>query len=244
MAQQLKSYNVHRVLDVGCGSGHGVLSMIEELGSDLRVVAIDENPYCLTTARETLRAAKVGDAEVMRRVNTVANHNGFHSAAEPFKEPLPKPIALVEADICSDSYLRSALNQDGPFDAVTVWLSGVHMYRQFNEIVVGAGVNSDTMHRLFVQNSVYELADQVLRLGGVLQVVDRGETPATALLQSDILRSHREQAGPTTLDVRTLAHAPWTPPETRRVPMVLTPGTTGRLPGKDTAMFSVISVKT
>lgn len=219
--------------------------MVEEIGSNLRIVAIDENPSCLTTARETLRSAKAGDAEVTRRVATVPTRTGFRSAAEPFNGALPTPIALVEADVCSDPYLEAALKEDGPFDAVTVWLSGVHMYRQFNETVTGAGVNSDYRHRLFVQNSVYELADKVLRIGGVLQVVDRGEAPTTTLLEADLLRAHREQAGPTSLDVRTLTHAAWTPPEMSRVPMVLTPGTSGRIPERKTAMaiISVVSVK-
>ena len=71
MAQQLGPYQVRRILDVGCGSGHGILSMLEELGPDLRIVALDENPFCLAMAREALRAAKRGNAEVIRRVSTV-----------------------------------------------------------------------------------------------------------------------------------------------------------------------------
>ena len=244
MAQQRGPYQVRRILDVGCGSGHGILSMLEELGPDLRIVALDENPFCLAMAREALRAAKRGNAEVIRRVSTVPYHGRFRSAAEPFNAPLPHPLTLVETDVCSDPYLQTALNEDGPFDAVTVWLSGAHMFRQFNETVVGAGVEDDTTHRLFVQNSVYELADKVLRPGGVLQVVDRGEAPTSDLLKSDIIRSHSEQAGPTSLKVRTLDYTPWSPLQTSRVPMVYKKATSGRLPGKETAVYSVISVKT
>lgn len=243
MAQQLTPFGVNRILDVGCGSGHGILSMFEELSPNLRIVAIDENSFCLTTARDTLRTARVGDAAVIQRVTTLPSQNGFRSNIEAIGGALPHPIALLESDVCSDPYLEAALQADGLFDAVTVWLSGVHMFRQFNDVVTDAGIHSDGMHRLFVQNSVYELANKVLRRGGVLQVVDRGEAPNTALLQEDMLRAHREQASPTALDVRTLAHTPWTPPETKRVPMVLTPGTSGRAPGQNFVMVSVISVK-
>ncbi|WP_241667095.1 hypothetical protein [Muricoccus nepalensis] len=218
--------------------------MLEELGPGLRIVGIDENPDCLTTAQNTLQTAGVDCPSPMRRVTTLPYADGFRSAAVPIEGALPEPVALLQADVCSDLYLEKALRADGPFDAVTVWLTGVHMYRQYNVVVTSAGIKTDGSHRLFVQNAVYELADKVLRPGGVLQVVDRGEAPATETMKQDIIRAHREQAEPTTLDFRAIEYTPWTPTETRRVPMGLTLGTSGMAPTQDMAIVSIISVKT
>ncbi|MGF9565130.1 SEC-C metal-binding domain-containing protein [Neorhizobium sp. BT27B] len=242
MSRQLKKYGINRLLDIGCGSGHGILSMLSEFGSDLRVVAVDENPSCLSTTKDTLQKAGHAPA-LVSRIETQPTNFGYRSVYSAITEELPAPICLLQADVCSDPHLLSALQADGLFDAVTVWLNGVHMQRQDHEVVRDAGVESDYAHRLFVQNAAYELADKVLRSGGVLQVVDRGESLSNDALTEDILRSHREQAGPTTLDVIEVDHTPWSAPEGKRVPMVQTPGTSGRVANGDMALISVISVK-
>lgn len=161
----------------------------------------------------------------------------------PIGLSLPLPVALIEADVCNDPHVEEVLLAEGEFDAVTVWLSGVHMKRQEHQTVARANIQSDYQHRLFVQNHVYELADKVLRQGGVLQVVDRGEAPTTQMLRDDLTRSHGEQAAPTSLQVQAIAHAPWSPPENTRVPMSLTAGISGNV-DVQFAMISVISIKT
>jgi hypothetical protein len=45
---------------------------------------------------------------------------------------------------------------------------------------------------------------EILRKGGVLQVVDRGEPPASDFLREDTLNAHREQASVTSLKVTDL----------------------------------------
>lgn len=82
----------------------------------------------------------------------------------------------------SDPYLEQALRADGPFDAVTIWLTGSHPFRLLNAACVGRGAVDETDLNLFLQNRVYELADQILRPGGVLQFVDRSEAPADVYL--------------------------------------------------------------
>jgi hypothetical protein len=217
--------------------------MLEVLDPGLRVVGLDENPSCLIATRDTVQQAGYPRASITNRVTTLSSGRVFRSTFEPIQEALHNPLALLQADVCFDPYIEGALKADGLFDAVTVWLSGVHMYRQQHAAVIDTGVDSDHSHRLLVQNSVYELANKVLRPGGVLQVVDRGEKLDSDLLKEDILQSHREQATPTSLQVREVDHTPSTIPEKKRVPMVLVPGTSGRTSTADMALISVISVK-
>jgi ubiquinone/menaquinone biosynthesis C-methylase UbiE len=54
MASQLGAFDIQRVFDVGCGSGHGLLALTRSLSPEFRIIAIDENLACLTIAKETL----------------------------------------------------------------------------------------------------------------------------------------------------------------------------------------------
>lgn len=47
IADQLRPHDVRRLFDVGCGSGHGFVSLLARLPHLSRVVSIDENPHCL-----------------------------------------------------------------------------------------------------------------------------------------------------------------------------------------------------
>lgn len=243
MAEQISGRGVGRLVDVGCGTGQGLLALLDVLGPGLRVVAADENAACLGHARTALREAGVDVAAVVERVRVAPAPGGYRQVAEPFADPLPGGVALVQADVCDDPDFVAALVADGPFDAVTVWLSGVHMLRQENAVVRVAGIDSDHAHRLFVQNAAYVLADRVLRPGGVLQVVDRVQAPSSDLLRNDLLRAHGEQAGPTRLEVQSLTWRPWIQPEHRRVPMVQRPGLAGLAAPTDLALTSVVSVR-
>jgi SAM-dependent methyltransferase len=242
MAQQLKPYRVERLFDVGCGSGHGLLALAATLPAPLRIVAVDENLDCLRVARDTL--AKAGLSPVLiARVDCAHTPFGFIQKARPFAGPLPQPLALLEADPMTDPYLEGALHADGPFDAVTIWLTGAHMWRRMNFVSQSRGVRSEHDLRILLQNEVYELADRILRPGGVLQVVDRSEAPTTDFLHNAYIQSHREQAEPTTLDVREIAYRPWSEPVGGKTQMILaTPeGREGVEP--ELALVSIISVK-
>ncbi|MCJ2184061.1 SEC-C domain-containing protein [Novosphingobium sp. 1949] len=201
MAEQLKPFEVKRVLDVGCGSGHGLLALTECLPSGLRVVAIDENLACLKVAQQTLQKSGL-PAPLIERLETVETPYGFLQTDKPISLPLAEPIALIEADPLTDNYLEKAVLHNGLFDAVTIWLTGAHSWRRHNAYSVHRGVKDEHDLRIVIQNEVYELADRVLRPGGVLQVVDRSEAPTSDFIRQGYFESHREQAEPTTMDVR------------------------------------------
>jgi SAM-dependent methyltransferase len=243
LAEQLADAKPKRVLDVGCGSGHGLLALREVLGSDVQIVAIDENRACLQEARETLGRSGV-DAQVVNRMAVSRTPDGYNHVAEPLAFPLDAACSLIESDVCNDPYLLPALRLSGPFDAVTIWLTGVHMLRQENVNVQAHGIDSDGAHRLYVQNATYELADTVLKPGGVLQVGDRGVAPDSPLLRADVLQAHEQQASVTSLRVRSLTHRLYDEPNTGRTPMGLTPGTSGLVPvAFQLAVLSIVSEK-
>ena len=243
LAEALAGYGPKRILDIGCGSGHGLVALREVLGDDVRLVALDENRACLQTARETLRQRGV-DANVIHRMTVSHGPAGYDHVAGPLAFDAEAACTLIEADVCNDEHLTTALQASGPFDAVTIWLTGVHMMRRQNANVRASGVASDGAHRLYVQNASYELADTVLRPGGVLQVSDRAQAPDTPLLEADTLQAHRHQASVTSLEVKSLAYRSYDSPDQRRTPMVFTPGTAGLLPSVlKLAVVSVLSEK-
>lgn len=243
LASQLSDRAPKRILDIGCGSGHGLAALRDVLGPDVRIVAIDENRTCLATARDTLRQ-QGGEANVVHRMTVSHGPAGYDHVAGPLEFEPDAPCTLIESDICNDPYLAEALLASGPFDAVTIWLTGAHMLRQSNVNVRAHGIGSDGAHRLYVQNAAYELADAILRPGGILQVGDRGQTPDTPLLEADMLQAYAHQASVTSLVVESLTYRPYDEPGQRRTPMVFTPGTAGLLPLElKLAIISILSEK-
>lgn len=211
MADQLPPLQGSRLLDVGTGSGHGLLALRERFGAELRIVGVDENLACLKHAVQTLKAAGY-TADVVARLDTRETPFGFVQQGGDISLPLPEPIALIEADPLTDEHLEKALADGGQFDAVTIWLTGAHLWRSQNAYSIHRGAKSEKDLRIILQNEVYELADRVLRPGGVLQVVDRAEAPTSDVLRSEYFKAHGEQAEPTTLEVTDVTYRLWSSP--------------------------------
>ncbi|TCM07448.1 SEC-C metal-binding domain-containing protein [Sphingomonas sp. PP-CC-3G-468] len=131
MADQLPPMQAARLLDVGTGSGHGLLALRERLGADLRIVGVDENLSCLKHAAHTLATAGC-PADVIARLDTRETPSGFVQQGADIPIPLPEPIALIEADPLTDEHLEQALLDGGRFDVVTIWLTGAHSWRRHN----------------------------------------------------------------------------------------------------------------
>lgn len=211
MADQLPPLQTARLLDVGTGSGHGLLALRERLGADLRIVGVDENLSCLKHAAQTLKAVGYS-ADVVSRLDTQQTPLGFVQRGDDIPVPLPEPIALIEADPLTDKHLEKALVDGGQFDVVTIWLTGAHLWRRHNAYSIHRGAENEKDLRIILQNEVYELADRVLRPGGILQVVDRAEAPTTDVLRDEYFKAHGEQAEPTTLEVTEVKYRLWTSP--------------------------------
>ncbi len=126
---------------------------------------------------------------------------------------------------------------------MTVWLTGTFMYRRTCRNIANLKIANPDDYRLRVQNRVYRLAAQVLRPGGWLQVVDRGEPPTEQFLLDDMFNSHRAQASPTDLEVFAVEHREYGE-STSGIRMVASTPTSGRRPNlTNLAMVSVLSRK-
>lgn len=80
------------------------------------------------------------------------------------------------------------------------WLIGTHHARTFNAAFDGINVKDVAEYRLSVQNEVYMLAGKVLRPGGILQVVDRGQPLETEQIRANYINNHKDQAHGTPLE--------------------------------------------
>ena len=222
------------------------MGLIDVLESDVRIVGLDENRHCLQRAKERLWSERQISAEVLARIDISYTDKGYVSNCKPISMDPTASCILVESDICKDPYLIPALRESGLFDAAIVWLMGTHMMRQHSSVVRDKGISNDGQNRLFVQNTAYELADEILKPGGILQVSDRVEMPDDDIGKDDFVQAHRDQASTTTLDVRSdlLSFHPYELPQSGATAMAFTPGTSGRMPKNPKwGILSAISVK-
>ena len=231
-----------RVLEIGTGDGRGTLELLRA-GHD--VFSLDENPACLELAHARLRSAGV-DVTVLLRGTVHQGDDGYLVKYRSIELPNPTDHAvLIEGDTLTDSRLRAWLRVQGGFDAITCWLLGSHRARQLN---VKLPLRSANQYRLSVQNALYELADVILRSGGVLNIIDRGTigtTPAaTELLRLDVVEAHEEQASPTSLRVESSVHTIAFETPSYGLQMQATPGTSGLVPADvTTGLISVFATK-
>lgn len=215
MASFLGGYS--RILEVGAGDGRSTLSLVSQ---GHKVISVDENPLCLNLAEERLRQGGVSVVRIKRERVTELGEHGYSIAYTglPVDEPQADAV-LIEGDITNDPELVAWLTLLEPFDGVACWLIGTHSARALNR-AIDLSVTPTPMHyRIQLQNRVYELADDILRPGGVLHVVDRGDAPSDDARRNDLLNSHRDQASVTTLDVRDIAYRPYEEPEEAGVGM-------------------------
>jgi len=243
MAECLLPYSPKRILDIGCGSGHGLAAILDTFQYELNIIGIDENFQGIKKAETTLRD-RGHSALSVNRLNVGIEESGFVWELDEISDFPEEPIVLVEGDICADPPLIATLLDQEKFNAVTVWLTGSHMMRQHHSVVREKSINNEGELRLMLQNNIYELADQILEPGGVLQVVDRAQAPDTDELSEDWMNAHREQAEPTSLHVQDMSFKIYEEPKGSKTPVLFTPGTSGQIPDAfNTAFVSVISIK-
>ena len=187
------------------------------------------------------------DVKLVRRLRQATAGENYHEMqVDSDKLHIPveyADITLVEADIIWDLEFLDFLKLRPKFDAITVWLIGTYDLkpecRNIKTRVEGP------IYRLTVQNKIYQLADQLLRPGGILQIVDRRESPTEDYLVQDNIQSHQQQAQRTSLEVIDHQFKDYEEPvKGAGVSMVKVIGTSGRIPNlTQLAMTSVISIK-
>jgi SAM-dependent methyltransferase len=204
MSNLLKLENPRRVFDVGCGSGNGIMSLISTLNDDdLKIISMDENVRCLMHTKEKLEKNGI-DVDLIKRFDE--NVNGkFHELIYSNQEIQPsKMVTLIGSDILTDITLVEKLKKLPKFDAVTVWLIGTHNERQFCNNLRRFKISDSREYRLRVQNTVYEIADEILKNNGVLQIVDRSQPLIEEWMYNDVFELHKEQASVTDLVVEKI----------------------------------------
>ncbi len=204
MTAQVEGYL--RILEIGCGVGHSTLALLKNGHS---VVCVEENPHCIAATQTLLSEHGYSVAVIARESAHSLDDNAYRlDYCAPGDAPKADCL-LIEGDALGDPQLEQWLKAQPRFDAVACWLLGTHNARGHNVAVDTRLMPSAFEHRIFVQNSVYELADEVLRPGGLLSVIDRGQTPDTDALKHAILDGHRDQASVTSLQVEKLEHTPY-----------------------------------
>lgn len=230
------------VLEVGTGTGQSTISLLKNGHS---VVSIDENPNCLIIAEKNIKQAGF-EVYCQNRGIITPNYYGYNIKYRQIQNNfIDKGAFLIEGDIVNDPLLHEWLIKKKPFDAVICWLIGTHNDRQLNKVIINSNVRDDGSNRLFVQNEVYETADRILKSGGILQIVDRGENTNEPYLIQDALNAHKDQASTTSLVVESIELLPYEEPSVSgSQPMIISPGISGRVP-KDSSMafWSIISRK-
>lgn len=230
-----------KILEIGTGDGSGTLELLKRGHS---IISIDENIACLKFAQKNLEMSGF-DAELIERETVVQKgHMYTISYADALKvRRSPETTLLLESDILNDDNLLCWLEENLVFDGIVCWLMGTHKARKLNAAIPDY-VESPGDYRLFVQNKVYELSDRVLRPGGVLHIVDRGEPSASQRNKTSTLYAHRDQACVTSLQIdQDLQERIYQEPESG-MNMGLTTPLSGRLPNmKDIAFCSIIAQK-
>lgn len=243
MASQLLPYSPKYIFDVGCGDGTGLISLKAACGSESRIISCDDNLECLRKAHDQMRKCGI-DVKLINRLKQSDAGDGFHTmTCDLGKLQLTRDYAeviLIEADVLWDAEFKDFLVSLPKFDAITVWLIGTYDLKPECRNIQASDPG---IYRLKVQNEVYRLADRILRKGGVLQIVDRGEVPNEDFLKEDNIQSHQEQAQGTSLKVDAFQFREYQE-MALGVTMMATIAKSGRTPDlSQLAITSIISVK-
>lgn len=162
-----------RLLDVGCGLGQGLKALAAAMPAAGRLlVGLDENPRCIDGAAAALRGAGIYPL-VVRRLRGVPIPGGRHYdlVYEPGQLAIGPDVSLIQSDVFEDPELDAMLSSLPPFDAVTLWFTGVHKARQGLSRL--AGVHVDSAHREQVEAAAFAMARRILRPGGGIHLAER-----------------------------------------------------------------------
>jgi SAM-dependent methyltransferase len=224
------------ILEVGCGVGYSTLALATR---GYQVVSVDENPYCCYAAAKLIENSKFDVTQIHRGKVNAISEDVYSQRFDPIQlGTLEKQITILDGDVIFDQNLKDWLKTVGPFDAVICWLIGTNHARQFVEDRKRLPWRNDGEYRLRVQNSSYKLADSILRVGGILNIVDRGQTPTgekREMLILDDIASHHEQAEGTSLEVdpNSIRHLPYEHDKIKHgKKMVLTLGESSEVPDR------------
>ncbi len=199
MADFLDGYE--RVLEIGSGAGYAAKALIETGHS---IVSIDENPECLRLARKNLHKDSIASV-LIERGKSIFDKGRYNIEYDEIAVNIHNDkVVLIEGDIVEDPHLAQWLRSGEQFDAIICWLIGTHFFRDSSETLKRHGLKvreKPLAYRRFVQGKVYELADALLRPGGILQIVDKVNSDK----DSDIIfENHQSRAADSFLKIEEI----------------------------------------
>jgi len=183
------------LLDIGCGRGEGMAALRRRFCGLSLLVGLDENPHCLAAAAERLGA----EPPAVRLVRRPGEGRVFDIDLAPGRLPAPATNALAQVDILrEDLEFEDWIISLAPFDAVTMWFTGIHPARQMDAYIRSVGIQDDRMHRMVNDFAIFDLACGVVPPGGVLQIVNRAKGHSEAEAQSETIANMTKlaQRGP------------------------------------------------
>jgi len=238
MAGFVAGYN--KILEIGTGGGHGTLELAKR---GHKIISIEENLTILDSAEEYLAKNGITCTRIRRESVSIGSDsykiNYRHILEADIDDSYQ--VLLVEGDMLNDPSLFEWLKKEAPFDAVICWLMGTHSARIYNDAIKARRIPSPGEYRLHVQNTVYELADEILRSNGRLHIVDRTQEPDHEEIRTGFLDAHKDQASVTSLIVDSLDYIVYEEPSNEnKIEMCITVGLSGKIPAFTKMAFTSI----
>ena len=195
------------ILEIGTGDGSSTLALARD---GHNIISIEENYRCLELASEKISAEGIKCRCLYREnINASASARNYSISYNSIDIPPEDGVTLIQGDVLNDTNLIEWLKRLSKFDAIICWLIGSHGARQPNRKISSLGLNTPELYRLKTQNTIYELADEILRENGILHIVDRGPSLDSEELRNSCIEGHKEQAEPTSLKFEKLDCLPY-----------------------------------
>lgn len=200
MVSQL-DYNHQRILEIGCGVGNSTLALLK---SGKKLISIDENYYCIEHTRKLIGNHGFKVLTINDRLDRKLDGAFYKTDIKDKSLPNVKTVfeefdcLLIQSDILQDPKLVEYSKECG-IESIICWLIGTHGAKSLDSNL-DTWVDSPMQYRLKVQNTIYEISDEILSDGGVLNIIDR-----SLLLDEEDLKNliinHKDQASVTKLKV-------------------------------------------
>jgi len=207
MAGFIKQFG--RVLEIGTGEGSGTVAIFRN-GST--VISVDHNPICQDKAEALLANTGIPTKRERRGQINACGQGCRMTYTAPQSDIVDGEVLLIEGDVGNDDdqELVKWLLDSPRFDAIACWNIGTYT-------ALHSSFGTPKEYRLRTQNIAYELAERILRPGGVLHLIDRGPASTEENFVSDtqgLLDCHRDQASVTSLlvDPTSVATRHFIPP--------------------------------
>lgn len=194
--------NSKKILEVGCGTGYSTLALLNE---GHKVVSIEENSFCIDKTETLLKSKGFNIVKITNReVYKPLPEYRYELAYSKINSKIEKYDAiLVQGDIINDPNFIRWLKEDIqiPIDTVVCWLLGTHSSRGLNKVFDLNHITNSSDARIYSQNIIYELCDEILQNNGYLHIVDRAVDVDNIDIIKNVLINHRDQASTSKMEV-------------------------------------------